>query len=477
MVLLGCGSACQGTTYYASTSGNDTNAGTLSSPFRTIQHGLNVATHPGDTVLVRGGTYNEAISFPASGTAAGGYITLQNYSGESPSINGNGLSALKLVDINNRSYVQLIGFDIQNLFALPHDGGGVFVEGSGTNINILNNTIHHFNYASSGTDSGRNGRGIAVWGTSASADLEHVQISGNTVYDCHELYGNVVEISGNTMYFQVTGNTVHDNDGIQIDVTGGYQPPSFAFWSIRADNGTVSGNTVYNGNVNGIGIYVDGAADTVVESNVVHDTTVGIQVVAEIANFTAINITVQDNLIYNNSTYGLGAGTATTPGFGSGSITSCSFLNNTVYNNGAGAYGNIALGNSTYSAIANNIFYAGDNIALSNFGLKSSSGIWMDNNLYYTPSGSASTALFYFPKGTKVVKYTGFSAYRVGSGMDPDSIFSQPLFANLAAYDFHEQTGSPTIDAGSSSAGYFDPKDFTGATRGTPPDIGAYEKE
>ena len=43
--------------------------------FTTIQAGLNAA-NAGDTVLVKPGIYNEAVSFPQSGTLLNGYITL-----------------------------------------------------------------------------------------------------------------------------------------------------------------------------------------------------------------------------------------------------------------------------------------------------------------------------------------------------------------------------------------------------------------
>jgi len=56
-----------GNTYYVSTSGYDSNPGTQSNPFRTIQHACDVV-NPGDTVYVRGGTYNEHITLTRSGT-------------------------------------------------------------------------------------------------------------------------------------------------------------------------------------------------------------------------------------------------------------------------------------------------------------------------------------------------------------------------------------------------------------------------
>ncbi len=53
------------TTYYIATTGNDSNPGTSASPFLTIQRGLNVSV-PGDTVLIKSGTYAPFTSNAAS---------------------------------------------------------------------------------------------------------------------------------------------------------------------------------------------------------------------------------------------------------------------------------------------------------------------------------------------------------------------------------------------------------------------------
>lgn len=73
--------------YFVSATGNDANPGTsLKAPLRTIQQAVNVAM-PGDTVMVRGGTYRETISTSRSGTPTA-RITIRNYKNEGVTVNG-----------------------------------------------------------------------------------------------------------------------------------------------------------------------------------------------------------------------------------------------------------------------------------------------------------------------------------------------------------------------------------------------------
>lgn len=82
------------TDYYASKTGSGANPGTLASPW-TLQAGIttNILT-AGDTVWIRGGTYNFTTDFPLMGlnpTVAGsafGQITFRSYPGERVVING-----------------------------------------------------------------------------------------------------------------------------------------------------------------------------------------------------------------------------------------------------------------------------------------------------------------------------------------------------------------------------------------------------
>jgi hypothetical protein len=71
---------------YVSTAGSDSNAGSLAKPFRTIQRAANVAG-PGDTVVVRGGTYRETVKVARSGTSSSP-IVFTTYGNETVTVSG-----------------------------------------------------------------------------------------------------------------------------------------------------------------------------------------------------------------------------------------------------------------------------------------------------------------------------------------------------------------------------------------------------
>lgn len=54
--------------YHVAISGNDSNPGSLSNPWRTVQHAAD-SVAPGDTVFIHNGTYKEEVIFKYSGTA------------------------------------------------------------------------------------------------------------------------------------------------------------------------------------------------------------------------------------------------------------------------------------------------------------------------------------------------------------------------------------------------------------------------
>ena len=77
-------------TYYVATTGNNGSAGTIESPWATITYAMSAVSPvaPGDTVYVRGGTYNERVVISKDGTVGNG-ILLSAYQSESVVVDGS----------------------------------------------------------------------------------------------------------------------------------------------------------------------------------------------------------------------------------------------------------------------------------------------------------------------------------------------------------------------------------------------------
>ena len=241
-----------GATRYVSTKGSDSNPGTIGAPWLTIQHAAN-SVSAGATVYVFGGVYNESVNFPASGTTSAP-ITFESYPGQTAVIDGTGVSCCTsnppssgndtqgLINIVNQSYLVLAGFEIRDFTTSnpAYTPAGVWITGSGTGIQLLNNLLH--NITTSSEENG-NAFGIAVYGTSQTP-ISHLVISGNEVYSLKTGNSESVNVDGNVTNFAITNNLVHDNDNIGIDAIGyeGVGPVGHD----EAMYGEIRGNTIYN---------------------------------------------------------------------------------------------------------------------------------------------------------------------------------------------------------------------------------------
>jgi Protein of unknown function (DUF1565) len=504
-----------GTAYYVSTSGSDSNPGTIGSPWLTIQHAAN-SVSAGATVYVFGGVYNESVNFPASGTASAP-ITFQSYPGQTAVIDGTGVTCCTsnppssgnetqgLINIVNQSYLIISGFEIRNYTTnkAADTPAGVWITGSGSGIQLLNNLVHDIT-----TSKERNGNafGISVYGTSQTP-ISYLAISGNEVYNLKTGSSESVNVDGNVTYFAITNNLVHDNDNIGIDAIGyeGVGPVGYD----EAMYGEISGNTIYNisGKTNpgegksydADGIYCDGCAYVTVEQNLIHNVDYAIEVASEHrkcqSNGTEWSgpnntgtpgkgpypcngryVTVRNNVIYDSNACGISIGgyagnILAGPGDrccgGSAQVV---IVNNTLYNNNTKKqaaefqiqyHSGAAQGNF----FENNIVYAGtQNVWINSFvkPTKTYPGppATLNWNLYYSAAG--------YVKGKSIDwagtnNYKSYSAYQSTTGEDADSPNANPLFVDLGGTppDFDISANSPAVNAGgtslSCSIGWCDP--------------------
>ena len=465
VALLVCVSAAFGqsnASFYVSTAGDDSNPGTQAAPWRTIQHAVDKA-HPGSTVNVRGGVYEELVSINASGNSSDGFITFKSYPGETAILDAtrftpSGRSGI--LTIHNQSYVRIEGFEIRNFHTAEHrlTPLGISVTGAGSHIELLKNNVHHIEQTFNGRDApgrGGNGFGIAVYGTDPKTPITDLIVDGNEVHHLKTGSSESLVVNGNVTNFRITHNVVQDNNNIGIDVIG-FERTAPDPAVDQARDGVVSENLVYNITSRGNpaygndqssdGIYVDGGTRVLIERNVIHDVDFGIELASEHKDRATSYITARNNLIYHCNTAGVSIG-----GYAPerGHTDHCTVVNNTLYDNDTAATGAGEFQmqwNMADDIFENNIVHAGSRCLIavnkSKVDRKNPPAI-VDHNLYYCESGAKASK--WMESGDSL---TGFEAYVQSTGNDAHSSFSDPRFINLSDKDFHLKSDSPAIGAG-----------------------------
>ncbi|HEY1613938.1 MAG TPA: right-handed parallel beta-helix repeat-containing protein [Rhizomicrobium sp.] len=485
--------APSGTTYYVATNGNDGNSGSQAAPWLTIQHAADTVA-AGDTVLVRGGVYNEHVGFSASGDSAHGIITFANYPGETAVIDGTGLDIphgqfglFTFADISN---VVAEGFELRNYKTtkLNEVPIGIYVTGAGRGLEIVNNHIHNIETRAKTNPNqcGSDAFGLTVYGTRAPQAIQSLAIAGNEIDHLKTGCSETLSLDGNVRKFAVLNNRVHDDDNIAIGAIG-FERVSHVEKYDQARDGMIRGNTVYNitsyGNPDygrqyaADGIYVDGGRNIIIEQNLIHHSDLGIELASEHSSHVSSYVTARNNVIYAGNSAGVSIG-----GYGRkrGGTDHCIVINNTLYGNDTKKTGSGEFQVQYYATnnlFENNIAYATPQALMVNdFTDSSANPATVDYNLWFSDVG-ANKAHFVWQK----TRYTGYDAWRNASGQDADSPpFSDPQFVTLGnTPDLDIQPSSPAANTGI----VLDPNvvgtvDFAGSARvqnGTI-NIGAYEQ-
>lgn len=453
-----------GSAFYVSKSGSDSNSGSFTAPWLTIQHAANSVT-AGAIVYVEPGVYNESVTFPASGTASN-YITFTNYPGLTATIDGTGLSVNAqnsiqgLINITDQRYITINGFEIRN-YTTRNAGltpAGIWITGSGTGLQITNNIVHDITTKAEATG---NAFGIAVYGTEVTP-ITQLTISGNQVYSLKTGISESVNVDGNVTHFSITNNLIHDNDNIGIDAIGfesNVGPNGFN----QAKYGVISGNTIYNissyskpayqHSYSADGIYCDGCAYVIIERNDVHNCDLNMEAASEHQGHNASYVTIRNNLFYNANTVGVSIGGYARSGNGGGGSDHIVVVNNTLYNNNTktqGAEFQIQYhSSSSTNLFENNIVYAGiqNSWIYSNVSGSTATNNW---NLYYSKAG--------YSQGTSITwggnsGYTSYANYPTKTGEDNSSPNANPEFVNLTSNppNLDVTSTSPAINAGSTA--------------------------
>lgn len=449
--------------YYVSDNGSESNKGAIDAPFQSINTALSHAM-PGDTVMVRGGTYYEKVIFPKSGIM-GKNITVKAFPGEKPVIDGSKIIVsgwMALVTLSNVRYISLEGVDICNLTsaAFNTDPEGIAINGDSHDITIKNCNIYNIKSNASLAD-WRSGHAMLVIGNGTTA-ITNLVIIGCTVHDTQTGTSENVTLAGNIDGFIFSHNKVYDTENIGIIVAGGDNlDPKGNVATNYARNGVISDNEFHDNTMTrtpaiwgpdrygAISIYICGGANTIIERNKVYNSDRGIGLVSESNTYATKTTIVRNNFVYNCYRTGIYMGDYLN--YTSGGTKNCYVLNNTLYQNNrvAGAFGEIEgeirlTEHCDSNVIKNNIIYARPvDVFIHKYTSTGSNNV-IDNNLYFT-TGTPQ----WIWNSTNGTPYTDLNTWRTAIGNDANSSSgSDPLFMNTSLPDLHIQLSSPAKNTG-----------------------------
>ena len=171
ILFLATSNAVFAKNYYVSNLGLNTNAGTLELPFKTIDYAVKYSgLAAGDTIFIRGGTYPERVKMSKSGTA-NGRITVINYPGEIPVIDGTGINIpsneFAMFELR-ASYVTIDGLSVKNavIFGGVKRDDGIWANRGGSQcIRVLGPNVQQVTIRNCKVTNCLSS-GIAVWGYS-----------------------------------------------------------------------------------------------------------------------------------------------------------------------------------------------------------------------------------------------------------------------------------------------------------------------
>lgn len=449
-----------GSTYYVSTTGDDTTGtGSEGNPWRHIDHVVNNHLSAGDTLYVRGGTYNEHVHMLNKDGTSANWITIKNYTGETPIIDGDSPTTLTgfseshgLFTVENSDYILLDG-----LFVRDCHTGSDLVSKNCNNITIQN--CHTYGTPHSGiriTNSNDQQTGTYAYDTKCLNSLvqlaRHDYGSGDgqealDILACNRFEVAYCEVDNTNIYLGLTIKTasingiVHHNNlysGEQCFYMGNSADPATPARHQR--NITIYNNWMHGG---GVGSPVTGIG-------------------GEKAGNYMENITFLNNIFDASGGSAYEAFASINPPSGIVHVANISFINNifisvrtstTLKALKLSAPGSGSPFWWTNVIIRNNIFkcVGGDAVLYSGLQDNHPEEMTVDHNLYYTGTDIDNMAVHW----------------------DTSPITDNPDW--ISSTDFHLQPVSPCIDAGSSiKAPSFDYDDLV-RPWGSGFDIGAFE--
>ena len=419
-------------TYYVSIAAGDdarscATAANLSTPMRTLNRAVKCLA-PGDTLMIRGGTYAESLmdNIP-SGTSWASPVTLKAFTGEAVTLRPNLPTGSGDCGKDKNLVCTWVIHFANNSVSTQQ-----YIVIDGLILDAINATVNAVKITYNGSNSSKGAHHIRILNSEIKNSYGSAILMGAG-------FGSTIVAGG---YNEFINNLVHHNGRHGTCNTGvpcppeamADQPPGYgrahAFY-VSSNNNLFERNTVYNNGEYGFHLYNGygpGVNNNIVRNNRIYNNGLNATRYGRPKGNGIILSKGVGNIAYNNIIYGHRGGTGIQLDY---SGSNSRVFNNTIFNNsGYGVY--IGAG-APGAKVQNNIAYqngAGDIVDV----------------------------------GPSTTKGNNLAA-------------ADPKFVNSAAFDFHLQSISPAINGGLNLYADGVRTDFAGSARPQtgPFEIGAYE--
>jgi parallel beta-helix repeat protein len=293
--------AAHAATYHVATNGNDSNSGTSSSPWRTLQKAANTV-RAGDVVLVANGAYT-GFQVTADGTASAPIVFRAN--GDAVVVNARNASTADNINLEGANYVTVEGFVVNDA---PRNGIRAV---TATGVIIRGNVVSRSGLT--GILTGFTPRIQIIDNIASDSEVQHgIYVSNsNTANDDPVIRGNEC-FGNNNNGIQINGDCVAGGDGV---ISGGIIENNVVhhnnwkgFSMISLQNSTIRNNLVHeNGISAGAGaIHLADepgcgkpSSNNVIVNNTIHEPRIaGIRITHGSGNTIFNNLVVAKSLAY-----------------------------------------------------------------------------------------------------------------------------------------------------------------------------------